>query len=168
MKIKVLLLAIISALVIGFSDNAYVRADTIKDDDAATTLDSTDPGQAEDLINNHTKLVNNQYVLVLPKSKKYTQSTIRKVQLLLQAFNRKVNNNNISIVYENDVFDYPFVSFARTKRSRVVWEAANGYCYRDKHGRYHYVVTRTPFQTVMHVMGHGWANAVAGGFGLKH
>lgn len=132
----------------------------------------------EEIINKYTIVYNNQYVLeISSKNNKFTQEEILEAKNILSEFNQKVRENNIILSSENTDISYsPFISFARTRKHKkahhrsgkihIVGYGSNGYCYKDSHGKYHYVVTRTPFQTVMHVMGHGWANAAASGFGL--
>ncbi|MGX6997995.1 garvicin Q family class II bacteriocin [Periweissella fabalis] len=39
---------------------------------------------------------------------------------------------------------------------------ANGYEYRDSKGRWHYVVTKSPFQAAYGVSLHGWEGAPGG------
>ena len=45
---------------------------------------------------------------------------------------------------------------------------SNGYLMQSNKGHYRYVVTRSPTQTVLHVMKQGWGDAMSKGFGFGH
>ena len=172
--------AVLLVSVAEFSGSTVVYADTMSQTTQSSNADTNLTSSEKTLINNYVRIYNNEYILDLPKNNNLDKSTVDKIQALLADFNKKVADDNIVLISENDNVDTnysPFISFARTSKKRkrashrsskvqIVGYGSNGYCYKDKHGNFHYVVTRTPFQTVMHVMGHGWANAAGSGFGL--
>ncbi|WP_228150104.1 garvicin Q family class II bacteriocin [Lactobacillus bombicola] len=43
---------------------------------------------------------------------------------------------------------------------------SNSYLMQSNHGYYQYVVTRTPWETVGHVIAQGWQDALGSGFGF--
>lgn len=128
--------------------------------------------------NQHIKVEHNQFVLDNTAREVLSTTDISKITKILTIFNETVKHNNVLLTYgdeidtsgeqESQITPYPFVSFARRHhyKAHIVGYGSNGYCYEDSRGHFHYIVTKTPFQTVTSVMGHGWGNAAGSGFGL--
>lgn len=143
---------------------------------AGKSLTSSELNQAD----RYVKLVNNKYVLDVPENSGLSNETINKVKMMLNYFNTEVENAGIIIDLKNQTGEFqsynsPFISFARktTKHHRkhhksshisIVGYDSNGYCYRDSRGNYHYVVTKSPLQTVLDVSRKGWEAALGGGW----
>ncbi|MCT7675646.1 MAG: garvicin Q family class II bacteriocin [Lactobacillus iners] len=133
---------------------------------------------AEAIANQHIEIKNNNFILDNNAIISLSSTDITKIRKILTIFNQTVNSNYIILSSEKDnntndysQYMYPFISLARSKKQHhykkhIVGYGSNGYCYQDSKGNFHYVVTKTPLQTVASVMYHGWMNAAGSGFGL--
>ena len=121
----------------------------------------------------YIRIVNNQYVLQVPEDSGIPKSAVQAEQEVLTVFNRMVKENGAVLISddsgEDEVSDFPFVSFARRSRKshkrhkiEIVGYGSNGYCYRDSHGRFHYRVTKNIGQATWDTIVYGWGTTDVG------
>lgn len=74
-----------------------------------------------------------------------------------------VSENN-AVLIPSDSGISPFVSFTRRRRHKrnIVAYGSNGYCWRDKHGRFHYTVTKSIGQATWDTIVYGWGTTDVG------
>ena len=105
---------------------------------------------------------NNQYVIKPTTNCDLTNSEIEKIQDILSVFNKMAAENNTVLIPSNDGLS-PFVSFARRSHKRdIVAYGSNGYCWRDRHGNFHYTVTKSIGQATWDTIVNGWGTTDVG------
>lgn len=112
---------------------------------------------------------NNQYVLQVPNNSKISSSDINKEQEILTVFNRMVKENGAVLIPDDSNNVSPFVSFVKRSRHHkryhkidIVGYGSNGYCYRDRHGNFHYRVTKSIGQATWDTIVYGWSTTDVG------
>ncbi|KRK08027.1 hypothetical protein FC52_GL001145 [Lactobacillus pasteurii DSM 23907 = CRBIP 24.76] len=138
-------------------------------------------------LDSYVKIEEGKFVLDIPSNSGLDQTQIDQAKDIIEKANSKLQEENVEVESESlddsnqdldnqdqahSVFGNIFMARSKKKHHKsssssmpkYIIPEANGYGYRSKNGKWHYVVTKSPFEAAFGVALHGWESALGGGW----